>query len=132
MNDDESYLIRERSHAIKRSSVISLLKEKEFEIKASIVKTRQEAEEIINQAKSEAENLIEEMKTKGITDGEDKARKIIKKAEKEAQRIKNEAMKELPELQASLEVKTDRAAQIITEILLAESSVEDLLRAGGE
>jgi vacuolar-type H+-ATPase subunit H len=126
MDSDASYLIRERSEAVKKSSVLSILKEKEFQIKADLVKTRQQAEEIVENAKREAELLIIESRQKAEKDGDKKIRDELEKARKRAQKILEEARQKIPEIEQDLETRVRPLAEYLASIILSETVPEFL------
>lgn len=120
MNNGESYLIKARSEAVKKSSILSILKEKEFQIKADLVKTRQQADEIIRNAKHEAERLIEEAKQKAEKDANKKIQIEIEKAKKMAEEILKEAHDKVPEIEQDLKERIQQLSEFIISIILNE------------
>lgn len=131
-NDDEAYLIKERSEAVRRSSILSILKEKEFEIKADIVKTRQKADEIVESAKADAEKLIEEARKKAEADAQKKIEEELKKAKKRAQALIEQANQTVPEIEKQLKERIEPAAELLISFIFGESTPEFLKKKEGE
>lgn len=130
MVDDEFFLIKERSDALKKSSVLSLLKEKEFQIKAEIVKTRQLAEDIVREAQQTAEHIVEKAAQKSRRDAEKTIVRQKSLAQNQAKKLLNEARKQLPQIKERMESRVESAVDVLVSIALGELSIEDWLTGG--
>jgi|GEM_PF-6422604 len=123
MAGEDTGLLRERATAIRKSSVLSLVKEKEYEIKAEIVKARQQAAQIVENARLEAEKLISEKKNTAGKEGKALKESIISSAQQEANNVVEKARQQAEDLHRSLKEKTDRAASEVFSIVLGEKEI---------
>lgn len=123
MADEKSFLIKERSQAVRKSSILSIVKEKEFQIKAEIVKLRQEAQNIVEKAKVEAEEIISKAEEKAARDAQIILEKEIKKAKKEASKLIKEAEERAKELNKNYKDILDEASSKIVSLLLGEAEI---------
>lgn len=124
MSNDESFRIKNRSEAIRKSSILSIVKEKEFEIKAEIVKTRQKAEEILKSAKLEADKLLEEAKERAILDAQKKKEAEIEHATKKAKHILKGAHASAKELEKNFQAIVKKASEKVVSLLYGETKID--------
>lgn len=101
--------------------MLSLIKEKEFEIKAEIVKTRQKAAEIVENAKLKAKEMIEKSRERAQKDAENLYLTEIEKAKEQAQRIVKDAEKQALRLEKEFNNLLDEASSFVASLILGES-----------
>ncbi|MCX7831617.1 MAG: hypothetical protein N2440_01805 [Actinobacteria bacterium] len=123
MADEDSFLIKERSQALRKSSILSIVKEKEFQIKAEIVKVRQEAQDIVEKAKVQAEEIIARAEEKAARDAQMMLEKEIEKATNEASKVIEEAEERAKELNKNYQNILDEASLKIVSLLLGETEI---------
>lgn len=115
---DKISKIKLHKEVLEKSSLLAALKEKELDIKAKILETQHEAENLVKKAHEEAAVIKEKALKEGTKEGKRIFKEEIAKTEKEAQKIKNVAPQEIKNLKKSFKENVDKAVEyVLNEIL---------------
>lgn len=99
--------VKVHREAVEKSSPLYIIREKELEINAQLLKAKKQAEVMIQKAREEAARI----KENGVLEGQEEARKISQKelarARDEAEKIQAEALKQAGAIRQQKEGRKD-------------------------
>lgn len=104
--------------AVKDSSLLSLIREKEVGLKKKVIETQIQADKIVSEAEKEAEKMAPKIETEARKRAQDYYQKELAKIQQEAKKIVQEAPAKIKEVEQIGKQNFDKAINKLTELLI--------------